>query len=189
MDTALYFPYMRVPQSAWFSRILLYWDQAATIMPGEVGSSNQVTPYMRDLRAHRLLEFVDPERVVDVTGEEFAQRFLTMVDADDISVRRRNQALDRVHSGKLSWTLFTELRDRGLASQETGPHELWFRIERRTAGEYMAYLAGAIAGARPETYPVTDDAASLEFAIRPTLPERLHDLRYALIEHALPAPS
>jgi hypothetical protein len=33
VDTALYFPYMKAPEDAWFTQILLYWDDAATIVP------------------------------------------------------------------------------------------------------------------------------------------------------------
>ena len=34
METALYFPYIRVPETPWFSQVLLYWDAAAAIVPG-----------------------------------------------------------------------------------------------------------------------------------------------------------
>ena len=36
METALYFPCIRVPESTWFTQILLCWDRAATIIPHEM---------------------------------------------------------------------------------------------------------------------------------------------------------
>lgn len=29
----LYFPYINVPDTAWFSRMLLYWDEVGAIIP------------------------------------------------------------------------------------------------------------------------------------------------------------
>lgn len=29
----LYFPYISVPESAWFTRVLLYWDEVGSIVP------------------------------------------------------------------------------------------------------------------------------------------------------------
>jgi len=50
METALYFPYIRIPENAWFSQILLYWDRAATIVPREIqDDSGIVGRYMREL--------------------------------------------------------------------------------------------------------------------------------------------
>jgi len=33
---ALYFPYIKVPKSAWFTRILLYWDKVGAIIPSDM---------------------------------------------------------------------------------------------------------------------------------------------------------
>lgn len=34
-DVALYFPYSHVPQNAWFTKVLLYWDHAESIVAEE----------------------------------------------------------------------------------------------------------------------------------------------------------
>jgi hypothetical protein len=35
-DAVIYFPYIRVPDNEWFTRVLLYWDQLGTIVPEEL---------------------------------------------------------------------------------------------------------------------------------------------------------
>lgn len=35
MDGVIYYPYIRLPESAWFSRAVLYWDSVATIVPDQ----------------------------------------------------------------------------------------------------------------------------------------------------------
>ena len=46
----LYLPYISVPESAWFTRVLLYWDEVGSIVPSayEVDLS-RLTPYMQEL--------------------------------------------------------------------------------------------------------------------------------------------
>lgn len=58
MNTALYFPYIQVPHSTWFTQVLLYWDRASTIVPSSRFQDQTVTnPYMRELRDAGLLEW------------------------------------------------------------------------------------------------------------------------------------
>ncbi|WP_203711426.1 hypothetical protein [Asanoa siamensis] len=33
MQAALYFPFINVPSTAWWTRTLLYWDRVGTIVP------------------------------------------------------------------------------------------------------------------------------------------------------------
>ena len=47
MDTALYFPYISVPQGSWFTRVLLYWDGVASVVPRHLSDrAAALTPFM-----------------------------------------------------------------------------------------------------------------------------------------------
>jgi hypothetical protein len=49
-DKVLYFPYIRVPDSEWFTQVLLYWDEVGSIVPYEyVYSPEKLGPHMREL--------------------------------------------------------------------------------------------------------------------------------------------
>lgn len=44
---ALYYPYIKVPESDWFTRVLLYWDVVGAIVPYEyVSSLNSVALFL-----------------------------------------------------------------------------------------------------------------------------------------------
>lgn len=61
VETALYFPHIRVPETSWFAQILLYWDQAAAIVPYSVSTDEStVGRYIIELAQARLVEFVYP---------------------------------------------------------------------------------------------------------------------------------
>ena len=72
--------------------------------------------------------------------------------------RRQTPRYIKLHTGKLPGIIFHELCCRGLAKELKGPEsETWWQVEATTATAYMAYLACAISGARPEMLPVTDE--------------------------------
>lgn len=64
-ETALYYRYIRVPQTSWFTQVLLYWDKAASIVPLEMqmkpDGPGGLNPYMRELNREGLLDFINPE--------------------------------------------------------------------------------------------------------------------------------
>src|SRR4051794_10339214 len=94
----LYFPLINVPENAWFTRVLLYWDEVGAIVPGELVRQREwLTPYMRDLVRSELVFPIDPAeceseiydggsellRVLDKTGE-LAKREAFLAHAVDI---------------------------------------------------------------------------------------------------------
>ena len=159
MGTALYFPYVRLPQTAWFTQVLLYWDRAAAIVPFYSWNED---PYMAALIREQLLEYVLPDDLaMTVSHDAFTQGFL-----DVLGPRRpppeHPLAVKRIHVNKLPFQLLSELQQRGLARFADGPeHESWWNVEKFTADAYMAYLAAAISGARPGTFPVTDQREAI----------------------------
>jgi hypothetical protein len=162
-QAALYFPYMRVPATPWFSQVLLYWDTVASIVPTRVEREIGLDPYMRELKDVGLLECIDPMTILhrDIGG--FRAGFMQTLDTRTAEKSGTARQFVRVHVDKFSADMFEALVGRGLA-QPDEPDDLdksWWSIEKSTAGAYMAYLASIISGARPGMLPVTDQRDSL----------------------------
>ncbi|GLI28566.1 hypothetical protein ARHIZOSPH14_28080 [Agromyces rhizosphaerae] len=191
MDTALYFPYIRVPQSAWFSQVLLYWDQAATIVPREmISDPENLDPYMRELQEARLLTLLEPENEIwEVREDAFSEGFLRVLGERQIPDTAEKRSL--IHAGKVSHELFSELEDRGLAAYAHGPEwSTWYEVESSTAEQYMAYLAAVMSAKLENSLPVTDRSASIAAMgnVERPVAQSLAELRYAVVNEALPTP-
>jgi hypothetical protein len=193
METALYFPYMAVPQTPWFTQVLLYWDRAATIMPDsrkeELLAKN---PYMSELDNSHFLEYIKPDHHLwpGNVQEEFYNGFLDLLGDTEGPIP--DSGFSRVHIDKLPVRLFQELERRELATKERGEEwDSYWQVEATTADKYMAYLASVISGARIDTYPVTDSevkVAMLNGTANGDIKDRLSVLRYAAITEAAGAP-
>jgi Family of unknown function (DUF6236) len=193
VETALYFPYIRVPQTSWFTQILLYWDAGAAIVPQSMHHDDAALgPYMAELVRERLVTLVRPDGELWMHQEAFKRRFVELLDTHRPIEAAGRRKWTQVHTDKLGWSLFREMADRGLARKHEGPEwESWWDVEESIADLYMAYLAGAICGVRKEAFPVTDSSravARLGPASGDTM-SRLRELRYAAVMNALPAPS
>jgi hypothetical protein len=80
METALYYPYIRVPETSWFTQILLYWDRAATIVPERSeGWRDLRTPYMIKLEAAGLYRPVFSGTLWE-DSEAFSENFLALIE-------------------------------------------------------------------------------------------------------------
>jgi hypothetical protein len=193
MDVALYYPYVRVPQTPWFTQVLLYWDQAASIVPYSLrGPSGGLDPYMYELERAGLLEYVEPDSGdLSERSEAFEDGFLEVLDQLS-PVPERERRFTGLHIDKLSWSLFKELRKRGLAQggEEPSPQS-WWQVEKTAAGAYMAYLACAISSARSGMLPVTDQEQAIGTLVMASgdLGHQLAQLRYSAITRVLPVPS
>ena len=197
---ALYFPYIRTPEDAWFTRVLLYWDSVGTIVPeGLQDDSEFVSPRMAELREVGMLLPISPLSEVWQVPR-FLEEFVSFLENDQgiQRLRRRPSAelsFEKVHVGKLG-ALADYLVDQGLARHADGPGwELWLDVERRTAGLFMAYLAAGL-GALPAVLmdPVTDQAdamaalVGLDSTAGLTL-KRARELRLGVLEALLPGPA
>jgi hypothetical protein len=193
----LYFPLISVPENAWFTRVLLYWDGVGAIVPSEVTGRRQgLTRYMSSLVREELVSPIDPGdyyaeiseagwellSVLDRAGE-LERRTASMQNAIDVPL---------IHGQKMGPELAHRFVDVGLARPGNGS---WFQVEERTAAEFMTLLA-RIVGVRNEMDPITDrlsplnsvgvevaDPASRGFA------EALAELRMPVLEAILPSPS
>jgi Family of unknown function (DUF6236) len=203
----LYFPYISVPQDAWFTRVLLYWDKVGSIVPAPyVRQPGQLSPYMQELLAADLVAPVVPEYH---DGPLYApmECFLQFLDEEQSQEGTRGKPLGlhpasrgaaaeagtvfQIHRGKLGDLVAEGLLERGLARRVEG--EDWYEVESRTAAHFMAYLAVTL-GARVAMDPITDSAAHLAaFSSAPgasdTPAALLEGMRASVLEEMLPAPA
>jgi hypothetical protein len=192
METALYFPYIRIPETAWFTQMLLYWDAGAAIVPRALqDDETALGQYMLDLTRAGLLELVHPDEVLWQQQSAYNENFMAVLDRH-IAPADEGRQWVHVHVSKLNWDLFDAMAGKGLARNPQGPErEIWWDVEASTAGLYMTYLAGAICGDREGFFPVTDTSVAITTLATSTesTDRRLRTLRYAIITRALPAPS
>jgi hypothetical protein len=144
VDGVIYYPYIRLPESAWFSRAVLYWDSVATIVPDQwIADPDQLEPYTRELVqlgivAQLLPSYADLARL----GTRFAE-YVDHLELHELHERRNDfdaGTTELIHSDKGVEEVFFHLQHQHLCSR-TG---YWWRVERRTAADYMAALALAL---------------------------------------------
>ena len=155
----IYFPYIRVPQDEWFTRVLLYWDKIGSIVPMDyVDDPSKLGKYMYNLVQEGLVKQIIPHQYVhDIPN--FTEAFLQYVDNPNYPVlqgviERKRVPTIPVHMEKLG-PIGDELCQRGLARQQDWR---WYNIEDYTANQFMAYLAASL-GKIPEieSEPITDN--------------------------------
>ena len=208
-DGVLYFPYISVPQNAWFARVLLYWDEVGSIVPEpHADDLSRVSDFMRDLVRAELVRPIVPERFDSRLGAAMGP-FLNFVDSDaEIAARAKagfgsGQAtrggskpgtVMHIHRGKFGIVLGRQLIDRGLArpaGDGRRPRE-WLEVESRTASAFMAHLAATLGSFEDvDMDPITDSLSSLE-PFAPTAPAEplalAAELRMGVLEGVLPGP-
>jgi len=145
MQGALYFPFIAVPPTAWWTRVMLYWDHVGTIVPDAYIRRPELhNPYTLELIRAELLYQVLPQDAGHSLGRRF-ERYLQLLSDQEINRRRsdfRAGRVARVHSDK--WLTYMgglqQVRHLGLADHSIGSSN-WIHVEVTTAGEFMAALA------------------------------------------------
>ena len=193
-DSVLYFPFIRVPESDWLTRMLLYWDSVGTIVPYEfLQEPERLGPHTQGLVFEGLVKPVFPGGYInDLPGfeEEFIDLLLS-VEPELETRRERFQTGNHapIHLEKLGG-LGQSLEDLRLARKEGN----WSLVELETAEEFMTYLASVL-GQLPDVQaiPVTDRDTGIARLARPSADSgteaRLKSLRMAIIEDIFPSPS
>lgn len=184
---ALYYPYINAPDSPWFTRVLLYWDKVAAIIPLQfLHEPEKLEPQMQGYVKAGLIEPVVPGAF---TWElpNFDGAFLRHLDFRASRDPRPREEWPRVHMEKLQ-ELGGHLCERGLAKRE-GEWSPWFFVETQTAIEFMTYLA-VVLGRMPtvDCAPITNEPVGFSTLIG-KWPERLAPLRTEMLEEILPTPS
>lgn len=190
----LYFPTIRLPPSAWLSRVLLYWEGVTTITPSEfIEEPDKHDPYTLRLIRAGLVTQVIPAYVLHGVGR-FTDSFMEYLEnLGPVLERRRTSFCDspgfRIHLEKLNET--AEELERIKLARFSGRYP-WVEVERSTAQDFMAYLA-AVLGRFGElaSMPITDDPGWLGSFITASSPTAgdLEALRTDVISEILPAPN
>ena len=88
-DRVLYFPYIRVPENKWFTRVLLYWDEVGSIVPSEyVDEPEGLGRYMAALVKEGQVTPVTPGAYIHKVPS-FEESFLKMIDNNPVIKGRR----------------------------------------------------------------------------------------------------
>jgi len=192
---ALYFPYIRVPESAWFTRTLLYWDQVATIVPYEfIAEPERLGEHTRSLVEHELVAQVQPG-LYNWDLPSFASAFAAYLAESPERLVERQEAFRRgetfrIHIEKMD-PLAGVLHEAGLCAEQEYP---WTSVEQATATDFMAYLAASLGQVEEiDAIPVSDHEKSLAPLLSPhggaAPPDReLDELRVVVLEELFPAP-
>jgi hypothetical protein len=195
-NNVLYFPYIAVPNTVWFTRILLYWDRIGSIVPYDYIENPELhDEYTRSLVEANLVVQVMPGMYL-YNAPNVTPSFLEYLEtAEPVLDARRESFLQGravpIHMEKLQ-DLGNELIWLGLASFQ---HYPWYSVEKETADDYMGYLA-TILGRFPDLgfAPITDQIRCLTGLISSNHPSHLLDreinsMRLQILEEALPAPA
>lgn len=176
MQGALYYPFIRVPTNAWWTRTLLYWDSVATITPMEFIHNPELhDPNTLELIRAGLVYQVVPFEAEYTFSHNFP-RFLGNLHPDELARRQGmfgSGSTVPVHMDKFFHAYgFWMLEDLGLAAQVDAQ---WAEVESSTADEFMAALAFSLCQAAGENgwnrggsqdkehwVPVTDTGSSAQ---------------------------
>jgi hypothetical protein len=195
-NNVLYFPYISVPSSTWFTRTLLYWDTVGSIVPYDyIEKPEMHDEYTRSLVQANLVTQVIPG-VHLYRIPQFTDSFIGYLESlDPVLTQRRVRALKRhsthIHMEKMG-SIADELVKMGLAVYRNYP---WYDVESDTADDFMSYLS-TVLGRLPDLQfsPVTDQIGCLNRLSanggRGIFRRReLDTMRLQILEDALPGPT
>src|ERR1041385_2322377 len=133
-NNVLYYPFIRVPNNDWFTRVLLYWDSVGSIVPYEfVRNPNLLGPHMQGLLTEELVRQVIPGFYIQ-EAPNFTDAFLQLAEKFKRKKRLKKNALAnlptfKVHIEKLG-DIGGQLCKMGLARPV---RYSWYEIESRLA--------------------------------------------------------
>jgi len=191
----IYFPYIRVPQNEWFTRVLLYWDKIYSIVPIEFANKpSKLGRYMYNLVQEDLVKLITPHQYI-YKIPNFNEAFLEYVDNPKYPVKqgeinKKGVETSSVHIEKMG-PIGDELCKRGLSIREDWQ---WYSIESFTANQFMAYLAASLGQlSEIKSDPITDNNQNLvSFKPHYLKDEKIFEadkVRTIILNNILPAPS
>lgn len=199
MDSAIYFPYIKVPKNRWFTRVLLYWNHVGSIVPIHyIDSPSILGNYMYDLIQEGLVEPIAPAKYVHKI-ERFSYAFLDYIKSpyfpipNDIESRKALPT-STIHIEKIE-PIARELIEMGLARPSPRPREYpWFEVESHTATLFMAYLASSLGKlnelrSEPITYNLKEFTSISRLYPREKVLSQICKNRTLILDNVLPAPS
>jgi hypothetical protein len=191
-DSALYYPYIDVPETGALNAVLLYWDQLGAIVPRVVSPSS----FTRELVAEGLVSPIAPRDYVSLYDGDFLEGFVDVLDR--LPVQSAPLAPIFVHVDKGPSQLWAILDERGLVTRSPTDRRAWrggsgwLCVEGRAGALYLAYLASWLS-MLPEIAmePITDQRQLFEAmggAAAASL-LRVDAARAGILEGVLPSPA
>lgn len=157
MCRLLYYPYISLPNAAWLTQALLYWDGISTIVPTDyLEYPNQFSSFARGLVRENIIQTVQPEEYVDSYYDEF-MTFLEWSKAHSshfLLEKTANKATTQfyLHAGKLGVKMRREFIHLGFARRV---NSRWCEVNRQFSMSFMTFLAVLI-GQKDNYVPMTD---------------------------------
>ena len=156
-DSALYYPYIDVPETGGLNAVLLYWDRLGAIVPRVVSPSS----FTRELVAEGLVSPIAPRDYVNLYESDFLEGFVEVLDR--LPVQSAPLAPIFVHVDKGPGELWSILDQRQLVTRSPTDRRAWrggsgwLCVEGRAGALYLAYLASWLS-VLPEIAmePITD---------------------------------
>jgi hypothetical protein len=199
-NKVLYFPYINVPNSIWFTRMLLYWDEVGAIVPYDfIERPNRLDGHTRSLVQATLVKQVIPgEFLYKIPA--YTASFVNYLESLGSKLEERRKSFKGLPRMRRTFKIHIEKMDdlgeifvgMGLAKRKEYP---WYEVEAETGKEFMAYLAATLGRLEDLLYiPITDELRHLEefvFSSSPDLePEKkISSIRLQLLEDLFPAPA
>jgi len=193
-DSALYYPYIDVPETGSLNAVLLYWDRLGAIVPRPISPNS----FTRELVEAGLVVPVAPGDFLGPQRAEFVAGFHELLDVVPSSAHPAAPIF--IHVDKGFDEIWEMLRARGLATRSPADSRAWrgsrgwVCVEGRAGSLYMAYLASWL-GSLPQVdmEPITDQrrlfAAMGGSAGTHGDMTRFDETRGALLEQILPSPA
>jgi Family of unknown function (DUF6236) len=191
-DSALYFPYIEVPEDVSVLRVLLYWDTLGAIIPDGIRRTGTWTE-----------ELVEAELVKPIRPGRYVSSSIVIRDLEEIldaTLAGPPAAPFFIHKEKTNRDVVELLDERGLVASSSPPvshrglySDDWIAVEGNAAALYMAYLALRISQKHKRAMePVTDQACYFEVVSGVgtlSTVASLDHLRGAVLRGVLPAPN
>jgi hypothetical protein len=191
INKVIYYPYINVPKSDWFTKAILYWDSVTSIVPKELEfNPNILQPHMRKLIDFGLVKTIDPSELIQ-RMDEFNEKTYNIISSHMQRGLIQNRDFNshnssKIHISKMNYTLFQKLERHGLAIiKETN----WYRVEKRTSALYMYLLALTLGYLNSEkSIPITDSQSYFTYVEKSESALYRGNVRVQLLETVFPYP-
>jgi len=165
--SVVYFPYIKVPPAPFMTRLLLYWENVATIVPdqwarlGPEGRRHMLGDFTSDLVDAGLVTMAVPtydlhdslspfvEHLEKLSPEELQRRADQFENEDHVLVHKAKFVHHQVLPQLKDMRLMAEAGDKDVVDLDPPEPWMWLLVERTTAREFMAVLAQACADQAP----------------------------------------
>jgi len=140
--TLLYYPTIKVPSGSWLKQAILYWDEVASIVPGDWHEETLIpfTPEIEYLLNEGVFRPIRPESLARSWDDvhEFEKEIRALVGSRGFTRMlgpKSGWIVDApIHINKISKQLVHHIEELGLASTREARKgdSKWYTFERRT---------------------------------------------------------